>query len=296
MEKIFKRCPSVCVVLAGVMWGIISIFVKRLTAEGFSPFDIMLIRSGISGLCIFLYLAIFDREKLKINIRDFWLFIGTGVVSFFCYGVTYCMTIESASASVAAVLLYTSPVFVMLMAAIFFKEKITKMKLAATVVALLGCVLVSGGLGGESISPISLATGLVSGFTYALYSIFGKPATRKYSPITVTMYTFILAGIASAFLADTGGIAGKVATEPSLIIFFIITAAVTALLPYMLYTGGLKYISAGNAAVVACIEPAVAFFTGVTLFGDAMTVQSVTGTAMILGAIVLLNKKSAKKI
>lgn len=294
MEKFFEKFPSVCVALAGAMWGIISIFVRRLGDEGFSSLEIMLVRSLIAAIGIFLYLIIFDREKLRIDIRDWWIFFGTGVLSFFTFGAAYFMTIESTSVSVAAVLLYTSPVFVMIMAAVFFKEKITAVKIAATAVAVAGCVFVSGGFGGERVEASGLATGILSGFSYALYSIFGRSAAKKYSPVTVTAYTFLFASAACLFTADIGNISAAVCEKPSLLPFMAAMAAVTAIFPYILYTGGLKYLSAGKAAVMACIEPAVAFLTGVIVFSERLTVQSLLGTAMILTAIIILNKKTTK--
>lgn len=295
MEKIFKKFPSVCVALAGIMWGIISIFVRGLGEAGLSSLDIMLARSFIALAGLFLYLVLFDREKLKINIRDWWIFFGTGILSFFIFGVAYFTTIESTSVSVAAVLLYTSPVFVMIMAAVFFKEKITAAKVVATCIAVTGCVLVSGGFGGTAVPVKALVTGILSGFSYALYSIFGRIAAKKYSPITVTAYTFLFATVACFFAADVGDIAATVCEKPSLLPFMTAMAVVTAVFPYILYTGGLKYTSAGKAAVVACVEPAVAFLTGVIIFSERLTVQSVSGTVMILAAIIILNKNPANK-
>lgn len=290
MEKVFSKYPSLCVSLAGVMWGIISIFVKGLGMAGLSSLDIMLVRSVLAVVGIFLYLALFDREKLRIKLCDWWIFFGTGVISFFTFGVSYFITIEKTSASVAAVLLYTSPVFVMIMAALFFKEKITAAKIVATVIAVCGCVFVSGGFGGGGVSPSGLATGLLSGFTYALYSIFGRIAAKKYSPITVTAYTFLFASVACLFTADVGTVGALVSEKPSLLPTMAAMAVITAIFPYILYTGGLKNIPAGKAAVMACVEPAVAFLTGVTVFGEGITPQSLVGTAMIFAAIIILNK------
>ncbi len=290
MEKLFKKFPSVCVALAGAMWGIISIFVRKLGAAGFSSLDMMLSRSLIAVIGIFLYLVIFDREKLKINIRDWWIFFGTGILSFFVFGVAYFTTIETTSVSVAAVLLYTSPVFVMIMAAIFFKERITATKLVATAIAVGGCVFVSGGFGGAKVSVNGLATGILSGFSYALYSIFGRIAAKKYSPITVTAYTFLFATVACFFTSDIGEIALSVSAQPSLLLVMTLMAVITAVFPYIFYTGGLKHLAAGKAAVMACVEPAVAFLTGVVVFSERITVQSVLGTVMILAAIIILNK------
>lgn len=291
VEGFFKKFASVCIITAAALWGIIGIFVRRLSAAGLGSLEIMLVRCVMSALMIFVYLALFDREKLKVRVCDLWMFLGTGVISFLTFGVAYFMTIQLTSMSVAAVLLYTSPVFVTLMAAVFFKEKITRIKVLALVAAVGGCVLVSGGFGTESIGVRAVAIGLVSGFCYALYSIFGRVAAKRYSPITVTAYTLLFAAVGSIFVADLGKTAQVMASDLTLIPFFTLFAFVSAVLPYILYTGGLKYTTAGKAAVIACIEPVVAALIGVLIFRETMSVQALCGAVLILGAVGLLNKQ-----
>ena len=143
MENFFKKYADFSVILAGILWGIIGIFVKSLGDSGLSAFDMMLVRSFFALIIIFIFLFIWDREKLKINLKDIWIFMCLGIVSFFMYGVLYFITIEKTSMSTAAVLLYTSPVFIMVMARIFFREKITKRKLLAIIITVMGTAFVS---------------------------------------------------------------------------------------------------------------------------------------------------------
>ena len=84
----------------------------------------------------------------------------------------YFYTIVNSRASIAVVLLYTSPVFVMILARIFFGEKITRYKLAALVLTIAGCVLVTGVLGEGYMPPaIAILTGVLTGLAYALNNI-----------------------------------------------------------------------------------------------------------------------------
>ncbi|MBS7299287.1 MAG: EamA family transporter [Eubacteriales bacterium] len=291
MEGFYKKYSARCIVIAGVLWGIIGIFVRRLTSIGLGSMEQMLVRSVIAAVGLVIYLAIFDREKLKVKVKDLWMFFGTGMLSFLTFGWAYFFTMGITSVSTAAVLLYTSPVFVTVMAAIFFKERITGRKIAALVLALCGTVLVSGGFGGVKIKLLGIATGLLSGFCYALYSIFGRVAAKGYSPITVTVYTFLFSSAGCLFIADFGKTADIISREPSSILLVIAFAVVTAVIPYILYTGGLKYTSAGKAAVIACVEPVVATLTGVLVFRETMSIQALCGSLLILGAILVLNQK-----
>ena len=85
--------------------------------------QLLFFRSAVTCITLFIYLLITDRSKLKINLKDIWYFLGTGILSFTLFGFSYFYTIQNASMSLAAMLLYTSPFFVMVMAGIFFREK-----------------------------------------------------------------------------------------------------------------------------------------------------------------------------
>ena len=190
-----KKFAPVFVLSAGTLWGIMGIFVRKLGTYGFSSLQIACLRILFGAVLFLLITGVFDRNLLKIQPRDSWLFLGMGLVSLLMFTVCYFTTISMASLSVAAILLYTSPIWVMLMSAVFFREKITGRKLLCAAMAFGGCVLVSGVGSASSISPMVLVTGLLSAVGYGLYSIFGTFALRKYQPLTVTTYAFIKTGL-----------------------------------------------------------------------------------------------------
>lgn len=294
MEKIFKKYSTLCIVSGAVMWGIIGLFVRTLNAAGLDSIQTMMVRCIFAAAVMFAYLGIFDREKLKVRPRDLWMFFGTGVLSFLIFGCFYFAAIDITSMSVAAMLLYTSPVFVTLMAAVFFREKITKVKIAAVCATLAGSALIAGGFGEDAISAKGVFYGLMSGFCYALYSIFGRVALKRYSTVTITAYTFLFAAAGSIFAADLPETAGLVMADLKLVPFAALFALVTAVLPYILYTGGLKYTSAGRAAVTACIEPVVASLAGMVFFHEKMSIGCAVGSVLILGAVFMQSMAEGK--
>ena len=96
-------------------------------------------------------------------------------------------------------------------------------------------------------------------------------------------------------LCNPAQIVGVIAAAQSpggLVLLLIVTAFVTAVLPYLLYTVGLSYMRASMAAIMASIEPVVATAAGALIFGEALTVLSVVGIVLVLGAIVVLNGKT----
>lgn len=278
------------ILLAASLWGCIGVFLKLLTAAGLNSMQSVAVRSAIAAVLYFLWLLLTDRPALKIHPRDCGYFVGTGIFSLVFFNWCYFNAIKASSMSVAAVLLYTSPVFVMLMSALLFREKITSMKLAALCLTFAGCTLVTGmlPLGAQHISPTTLLFGLGSGFGYALYTIFGKYALEKYSSGTVTFYTFLFATLGSVPLS------GLLQSPQALSDWRVLGGGLgigvfCCILPYLLYTEGLTQAEAGKAAILATAEPFMAALIGILVFQEAVTPFKLLGMAAIFCAIPLLN-------
>ena len=290
-----KKFAPMFVLSAGTLWGVMGVFVRKLGTYGFSPLQIACLRILFGAVLFLLITAIFRRDLLKIQPRDVGLFLGMGLLSLLLFTVCYFTTISLASLSVAAILLYTSPIWVMLMSAVCFREKITRRKLLCAAMAFGGCVLVSGIGSAASLSPMVIVTGLLSAVGYGLYSIFGTFALRKYQPLTVTTYAFLFGAVGALLLCNPIQIVRVISqtrNPGALVLLIAVTALVTAVLPYLLYTVGLNHMRASAAAIMASIEPVVATAAGALAFGETLTLPAFAGIALVLGAIVVLNAKA----
>lgn len=281
--------------VAAVLWGLIGLFVKDLGAKGFSSMQLVACRALVTALLLFFYLLLTDREKLRLRLRDLWMFAGAGICSFALFNYCYFLTIERAGLTVAAVLLYTSPIFVTVMSALFFKEKLTKNKLIALPLAVAGCVLAAGLQGGgEALSAAAVFTGVLSGFGYALYSIFGRLALRRYAPVTVTFYTFVFAAAVTVPLAEPLEFVALVHSWP-LAGELLALGFFSCVLPYLLYTKGLAGVETSRASIIACCEPVVAAILGIALYREPAPLSRVLGIVLVLGAILVLNLQTPGK-
>lgn len=294
MEKNNKTLTgSILIILAGCFWGSMGIFVRRLGTYGFSSIQIVSIRVTLAALLFALVLLIKDRAGFKILFRDLPLFLGLGFGSILFFTVCYFTAITMMPLSTAAILLYTSPVWIMLMSVLFFHEKLDRRKLMALVLAFTGCVMVSG-ISGGGLTPIGLLVGLGSGIGYGLYSILGTIALRRYSPYTVTTYTFIFAAVGSWIICRPVELFDKLTNTAHigfLTVFCCLTALVTAVIPFLAYTCGLQNVEASKAGIIATIEPMVATLIGILVFSEPLTLISGLGILLILTAVVILNLK-----
>ena len=283
----------ILIIIAACFWGCMGIFVRHLEAYGFTAIQIVSIRLTLAAV-IFSILQIFiDRAGFKIALRDIPLFLGLGLGSILFFTICYFSAITIMPLSTAAILLYTSPIWIMLMAALFFHEKLNAKKLIALALAFAGCVLVSG-ISGDGITVVGLLLGLGSGLGYGLYSILGTVALRRYSPYTVTTWTFIFAACGSWCVCRPGDMILKFAGAeklPMLLGFCLLTALVTAVIPFLTYTQGLQTVEASKAGIIATLEPVVATIIGIVCFGEGLTILSALGILLVLAAVVVLNVK-----
>ncbi len=284
----------ICVIVAASLWGLIGVFTRSLSAAGLSPLQMTEVRCLVTAIGILAVLAVFDRGLLRISPRDIWMFVGTGLLSIVLFNVLYFTATMMVTLSMAAVLLYTAPCFVVVLSALAFKERLTRRKMSALAVAFVGCALTAGVLGGfGDINVIGVLAGISSGFGYALYSIFGKIALRKYHPFTITLYTFLVAAVCLLSFSDPLAIASAAASG-SVVGMLGLGIAIT-LVPYFLYTWGLSRMEAGKASVLAFVEPMVATVVGFVLFGEAVTAPGICGILLILLSVALLNTGSEGK-
>lgn len=283
----------VYIIIAASLWGTIGIIVKNFYAAGFSPIQLVTFRTLIGASCIFVYLALRDREKLKISFRDWWLFIGTGIISFVFFNICYFISVERNGLSVASVLLYTAPAFVFLLSVMIFKESVTKIKIFALVLALTGCTFVSGALEGSggSMDLYGIFAGILAGFGYGLYSIFAKLALKKYDTVTVTFYTFLFGAIGALPFARMGEVPGMI-TSGAVAMNIVLLAVIITILPFTLYTKGLSGVEPSKASILATIEPIVATIFGVVLFQEEMTLLKISGILLVIGAAIMINLTS----
>jgi len=281
----------IAILTAGSLWGTMGFFVNILRGIGFSGTDVLLTRFMFCCIFFFVTILVKDPKLLKVRLRDLWCFFGGGVCSLLFFTYCYIMALEIIPTGSAAILLYLSPAFVMLMSIIVFKEKVSLRKIAALILAFGGCVFVSGFIGSSHQLPVKgVVYGVLSAFGYGMYSIFARFAIDKdYDNNTINLYTFLFAA-AGAFIVSGGFRTIAVITSSAKSFFWAMGAsALISYLPYRLYTYGLTRTEPGAASIMASSEPVVATIIGIVAFDETVTPQVILGIALVICAVILLN-------
>lgn len=139
MRKIYLLLP----ILAGIMFGSSGIFVRTITQNGIDSTTLLFLRFSIAIIPLLIAILATDSKLFRIDLSDIPLFL---VCSVCIVGLNLCYneSMNTIPLSLAAVLLSLAPIYVLIFAYIFFGEKITSNKVICMVLAIFGCLLMSG--------------------------------------------------------------------------------------------------------------------------------------------------------
>lgn len=279
------------VLLAAMLWGTAGIFVRTL-GSAISEMQVVLGRAFFSCLILGIIILFKDVKLFKINPKDIWLFVLDGIGSIVLFNFSYYTTMSLTSLSVAAVLLYTAPFFVVIISFLLFGSRLNLKKGLACIIAFVGCCMVSGLFdSAHRISGKALFFGLLTGFGYALYTVFGDILIKKgYKTLTITFYVFLFAMLGCLPFVNVVKTVGELDLKTTVIV--LLMAVFNTVLPYILYTNGLQGIESTIAPIIATLEPVVATVVGTVIFGEALTVWGVFGIALVLVSVIVLEYKS----
>jgi len=279
------------VLAAALMWGVIGIFAKEVLAEGVTALEIAFWRATLAWGMFLVHAMI--KKQVKVHRTDLPFLFGFGFICVTLFYGSYQLAIRDVGMAMAAVLLYTAPAWVAFMSWIVLKEKMTVTKTTCVAMTIIGvgCIslgpqLLSGG--SLALNTFGLAAGLVSGFTYALYYIFGKKYLYRYPTPTIFVYALPFGAALLLPFVDFH------AKSTYAWIMLISMAAVTAYGAFSAYYAGLKRLEATHASVIATFEPVVAAVFAYFLFGEKFSMLGYAGSCLIIAAVFMVVMSGSK--
>ena len=293
MKKIYLILP----ILAGIMFGSTGIFVRTLTNNGVDSTTLLFLRFSIAIIYMFLAIILTDKELLKIEKSDISLFIVCGLC---ILGLNLCYnnSINTVPLSLAAVLLSTAPVFVLIIAYFLFDEKITGAKIISVILVLIGCTLATG-LIEENIAGIStfgLISGIGSAIFWAIYTIASrKSIDNGKHTFTILFYSLIIITIVSIPFTNFGQISNFVLLNPlKNIVFLLLHSLVSFALPYIFITISLNHVDTGTVVILSSCEPVAAVVFGIIVYQEIPSILMLLGLFITIIALLILSKKSSE--
>lgn len=275
-----------CIALAAALWGSLGVVSRVVLAAGVEPLELSVWRAAIAGALFALHAI--ARGKVRVARRDFPVVGGFAVIGVSMFYLSYLFAVRTGGAALAAILLYTAPAWVALASALWLDEPMTRPKLLALALTLVGVAFVARGAsgagdGGIRVGPAALGWGLLSGLAYASYYLFGKRYFVRYEAATLFMYVLPLG---AAVLLPLVHFAPKGAATWGWIAFLGIVPTYVAL---QLYEAGLRRVEATRAVTVATLEPVVAAGLAYAVWGETLRPLGYAGAALVLAGVLVMS-------
>ncbi len=276
---------------AATLWGTLGVSWQLIVDQyGMDRVTLVTIRAWTVTLFFAIWLLYRRRSLPPVDVRALPRFAGMGFLTVTLFYPAIAFSYDWNGVSAGTVLLYTAPAMVAVGARFFLGEPLKRVHLAAIAMAFVGCLLVTGLIGGSGAVDVSaggIAIGLVAAALYGSYSLMAKPLMRTYAPEQVLGLHFLFGAIGLTIL--------KMATDPwdwpswqGVLTTASFNGIVTTLAPITLYTLGLRRLPAAEASLLATWEPVVAVLLAYIVLGERLTPLQGLGGLCIIGCVVML--------
>lgn len=294
MSHKHTRLIAILPIIAGAFWGIVGVFVRILDAEGLDNLTICFSRAAVGALVLIVFVLLTDRKLFHVEIRDLPVIFGMSLSGAVLLMFAYNYALTELTISLAVVLLCTAPVFVLLISSLVFKERISLKKLICMVLAFVGCAMLSGLFEGDAPlrwSVFGLLMGLAAAFFNGVYMILSKGIAKKhYSPITISVYSFIFGALMLLPFVSWEQLSGYISAKPlESAAVLLLQSICSSLIPTVAYITAVKYMDAGKAAILESgAEPTAAVIVGIALYSEIPSLIGLAGMIITVGALAVL--------
>lgn len=278
------------VIAAAVLWGTTGT-AQAFAPAGFDPLVIGALRLLVGGAAL-LALAV-GRKQLGCW-RD-WKFWPTLLAALFTAGYQLCFFAAVAKTGVAVgtvVGIGSAPIAGGILGLLFRGEKLGRRWLLATLLAIIGCCLLSLAGGEVAVDLFGILLALGAGVCYAAFTLVLKGLLENHSSIAVTAVVFSLGALLLSPLLLQSDLDWLLQPR-SIAVALHLGLAATAL-SYLLFSRGLQTIQVSTAVTLSLAEPMTAACLGILLLGEQLNSQAFFGIALIFAglAVLVLKRRS----
>lgn len=287
--KPVPRALYALILLMTLIWGA-NYVVAKTALRFFPPLLIGPLRAALAAMLLApAYLIVRSRSERK----DTWTarelaFVGLlGVFGITLNQVFFILGMARTSVAHAALIIATTPLQVMMLAALRGQERITLRKAAGMLTAIAGVgVLHIGDAGGRGASLAGDLLVFLAAFCFSLYTVFSKEVTRRHDSLTVNALGYVAGAMAGAPLLAQQSLGfdyGTVGPGGWLALAYMTLLA--SILCYLIFYYALDHMPASRLAAFSYLQPVIAAATGFVFLHEPVTLPVAAGGALVLGGV-----------
>jgi drug/metabolite transporter (DMT)-like permease len=280
------------VFLSAAGFGVMSILANYAYDDGV-PVTTLLFLRFLFAAALFFLLLVAKRERISVTGRQILALFCLGGVLYTLQSLSFFSAIVYISPSLAALLLYTFPVFVAVLSYFVDKEPLYKQTVLSMLLSLAGLTLVLGA-GFSDMKPLGILLALAAALFYSIYIVTGNRVVKGLSPYVTSAYISLFAAVSTFFVAQgNGGVKLQFSGQGWLALLGIVLFSTVIAIAF--FFRGLQLIGSTRASVLSMLEPIVTISFSAVLFGESLSwLQLAGGTAVLLGAVLIVSAKEKK--
>jgi drug/metabolite transporter (DMT)-like permease len=271
------------VVLAVAMFATSPVLIRL--AYPVSSFDITFWRMALAAVTVFV-LSIILRQPIRPPRQNMRRFVLYGLVAALHF-LLYIASLEFTTIAHSLALVYTAPIFIVVLSAVFLGESIPRRKDVGIVVAVLGVAILAGfepKMNPRMFFGDVLAVG--SAVCFGLYSVAGRSERTHYPLLT---YAFAVYALAALWLAPAAIVTFQPVYSPVAIAAIVLLGVFPLGFGHTLYNAALRRVHAAYANLIATQEVTGGIILGILVLGEIPSINAVVGAAIsIIGIIIVL--------
>jgi drug/metabolite transporter (DMT)-like permease len=281
-------------VLTAIFWG--GTFIAgRQVAQDLGPFSIAFLRFTMASLLLLSLTWMKEGKLPRVSPGQLLLVILLGLTGVFAYNALFFKGLRLIEASRASLIVATCPAFIAIAAALLLRERLTPLQVLGILLSILGAavVIAKGNLrqivaGGVGVGELCIL-GCVLNWT--AYSLLGKVALRKLSPLVSVSYSALVGAIALAVPALYEGLAHTVRRASLLDWTSIAYLAVCGtVLGFVWFYQGVQLIGTTRAGLFINFVPISAVILAFFLLREPITWSLAAGAVLVLSGVYLTNR------
>lgn len=276
---------SIMIILWGSNWSIM-----KMGLHYVQPVTFVLQRFAVSTAVLLPFSLIF-RERIP---RDRSTLVRLMVLCLIFVSVTLAQAIglSNESSGVGAVLTYTQPLFVFLLAVPFLKERVTSTKISGAAIGFTGVfVLFINKTGSFTLNSAFIM--LSGAFLWAIAAVYYKKFLSHVDPL-ITHFSQLSVGIVLLILLSLTGSPFTFTNDTSYLEILSISSIGALAIGNVLWFLLLKEEEATTISGSSLIVPPIAILFGWQLLGEGLSIESLLGSALTLGGVYLINIRAKK--
>lgn len=278
--------------LAMVFWGT-SFIATKVALRELTPLMIIFFRLVFAIILLAIF-ALYTGKDFSIKLKSHkWILLLALIASFHLWiqvtGLKYTTAVNTGW------IIGTAPVFIAILGFIFFREKLTLLKVSGILIAFGGLLLLMSNGNFSSLSFISHKGDfliLASAFTWSVYSVVNKKITINYHPVMTILFLFLMMAVIIGPFTLNGQYFNAVAhlsTKGWGAVLFL--GVFCSGVSYVLWSQALSEMEATKTGAFLYFEPFVTVISAWLLLNEAITTMVVFSGLIIMFGVYLVNSR-----